>query len=269
MSETLSVDIHPSAVVDPKAQLGEGVQIGPLCIVGPHAQISDGVQLISSVTVMGHTSVGPRTVVYPYTVLGAPPQDMKYKGEDTTLIIGADNTIREHATMHIGTGVGRGETRVGDGGLYMVGAHIGHDSLVGDGVVFANNATLGGSVYVGEKAYLGGLSAVHQHCRLGRHAFIGGGAPVTGDVIPYGMVDNHGDLAGLNLVGLKRRGFERDTIHDMRTAYRLFFAAEGAFQERVEDVARLFSASDEVMEIVAFIREPSNRPLCTPGGRNS
>lgn len=264
MSATATMSIHPTAVVDPGAQLGTHVEIGPFCVVGAGVTLGDGVRLIASVTVMGRTTLGPRATVYPFASLGCPPQDLRYAGEDTALIIGADNTIREHVTMHLGTAEGRGETRVGSGGLFMVGCHVAHDCVVGDGVVFANNATMGGHVVVGDKVYLGGLCAVHQHCRLGRHAFIGGCAPVTGDVIPYGMVDKLGCLNGLNLVGLKRRGFERERIHNMRTAYRLLFAEEGAFQERVEDVARLFQDSAEVMEMVDFIRAPTARHLCTP-----
>lgn len=263
----MNTAIHDTALVDPAAQLGEGVKIGPYCVVGPYVALGDRVRLLSHVTISGHTSLGEDTLAYPGVCLGEPPQDFKYKGEDSTLVIGARNVLREHVTMHIGTGIGRAETTIGDDGYFMVAAHIGHDCVVGDQVTFANQATLGGHVAVGDQVIMGGLSAVHQHCRIGRHAFLGGGAIVTGDVIPYGMVDNRGSLAGLNLVGLKRRGFQRDAIHDMRTAYRLFFAAEGAFQERVDDAARLFTHRPEVEEMVAFIRDQSNRPLCTPEAR--
>lgn len=256
--------IHPTAVVEEGAEIGRDVEIGPLCHVGPNAKLADGVKLVSHVTIGGSTSIGAGTVAYPGASLGFPPQDLKYKGEDTALKIGANNVIREHVTMHLGTAQGRGETVVGDGGYFMVGAHIGHDCVVGDGVVFANIATIGGHVTIGEKVIMGGLSAVHQNCRVGRHAFVGGGAMVTGDVIPYGIVDNIGSLAGLNIIGLKRRGFPRDRIHDMRTAYRLFFADEGSFQERVDDAARLFAETPEVLEMVEFIRAPASRPLCMP-----
>ena len=212
----------------------------------------------------GATTLGADSVVHPFAALGQPPQDFKHKGEDTLLSIGARNTIREHVTMHSGTVVGRGQTVVGTDCYFMVASHVGHDCIVGDHVTFANNATLGGHVTVGERVIMGGLSAVHQHCRIGRHSFIGGGAPVTGDVIPYGMVDNHGALAGLNLVGLKRRGFSREAINDLRTAYRLFFASEGTFQERLEDAARLYEGQELVMELVDFIKAGANRHLCTP-----
>lgn len=263
----MSVQIAPSATVYAQAQLGDGVEIGPNCVVGPKVVLGDRVKLWCGVVVCGRTTIGADTMVYDHAVLGRPPQDFKYQDEDTTLDIGERNVIREHVTMHVGTGVGRGATTVGDDGYFMVGAHIGHDCVVGDRATFANMATLGGHCHVGDQVIMGGLSAIHQHCRLGRHAFLGGGAIVTGDVIPYGMVDNRGWLAGLNLVGLKRRGFSRDVIQDMRNAYRLFFAAEGAFQERVDDVADLFAQSTEVGEMVQFIREQNHRPLCVPEAR--
>ncbi len=264
MSDAAAVAVHPTAVVDPGARLGVDVEIGPYCVVGPQVTLGDRVRLIANVSVVGRTTLGADAVVHPFAALGSPPQDLRYENEDTALIIGRGAVIREHVTMHLGTAAGRGETRVGDNGLFMVGCHVAHDCVVGDGVVFANNATMGGHVVVGDNVYLGGLCAIHQHCRVGRYAFIGGCAPLTGDVIPYGLVDKVGALNGLNLVGLKRRGFERERIHDMRTAYRLLFSSEGAFQERVEDVARLFSGSSEVMEMVEFIRTPSPRHLCTP-----
>ena len=257
-------DIHPTAIIDPAASIAEGVQIGPYCIIGPQVRIDAGTRLISHVTVAGNTSIGESCVVHPFVSLGEPPQDFKFKGGDVRLVIGNKNVLREHVTMHLGTETGRGITRVGDGGFYMVGAHVAHDCEVGDHVVFANNATLGGGSSVGDYVIMGGLSALHQQCRIGKYAFIGGGAPVVGDVIPYGMADNEGYLAGLNLVGLKRRGFSRDTIHDLRAAYRLLFAAEGKFTERVEDTARLFEHCGEVTDIIDFIRAPAARPLCFP-----
>lgn len=263
----MSVAIAPTAQVHSNVALGADVEIGPFCVVEEGAEIGDRTKLFSHVAVTGKTTIGEDCLVYPHAYLGGPPQDFKYQGEDTRLFIGARNIIREHVTMHIGTGVGRGETRVGNDSYYMVGSHVGHDCIVGDQVTFANLATLGGHVHVGDQVIMGGLSAVHQHCRIGRHAFIGGGAPVTGDVIPYGMVDNQGRLAGLNLVGLKRRGFPREAINDMRTAYRLFFADEGSFQERVEDAARLFNHRPEAVEMADFVRAPAQRPLCLPEGR--
>ena len=257
--------IHPSALVHEGAILGEAVEIGPFCIVGPDVVLGDRVRLLSNVVIEGMTEIGPETVVHSFAVLGGAPQHLGHKGEPTRLIIGARNVIREHVTMHTGTVMDRGITQVGSDSLYMIGAHVAHDCTVGDRVVFANNATLAGHVTIGDGVFMGGLSAVHQHTRIGRFAFIGGLAPVTKDVIPFGSVwGNHAKLEGLNLVGLKRRGFPRETINDLRAAYRLLFAEEGTFQERVEDVARVFASSPEVREIIDFIRADASRPLCLP-----
>jgi UDP-N-acetylglucosamine acyltransferase len=256
--------VHPTAIVHEGARLEPGVEIGPYCIVGPQVVLGAGVRLVSHAVIEGLTEIGPECVIHPFAVLGGAPQHLAHKGEPTRLVVGARNLIREHVTMHAGTAAGRGVTTVGANGLYMVGAHIAHDCIVGDQVVFANNATLGGHVQVGDHVFMGGLSAVHQWSRIGRHAFIGGLAPVTKDVIPYALVGNDAHLEGINLVGLKRRGYARETINDLRAAYRLLFAQEGTFQERVDDVARVFGASPEVMEVVAFIRAEANRPLCLP-----
>ncbi len=257
--------VHPTAVVHEGAQISPAVEIGPYCIVGPAVALGPGVRLISHVVVDGATEIGEHTVVHPFASLGGPPQHLAHKGEPTRLVVGARNLIREHVTMNTGTAAGRGVTTVGSDGLFMTGAHVAHDCIVGDHVVFANNATLGGHVQVGDYVFMGGLSAAHQWTRIGRHAFIGGLAPVTRDVIPYALVGNDARLEGMNLVGLKRRGFGRQTINDLRAAYRLLFAEEGTFQERIEDVARVFGASPEVMEVIAFIRADSSRPLCLPG----
>ena len=259
--------IHPSAVVDPSAELGDAVEIGPYCVIGPQVRLGARTRLLSHVTVSGHTRIGEDCVIHPFVALGEPPQDFKFRGGEVRLEIGDRNVLREHVTMHLGTEAGSGVTRVGSNGYFMVASHVAHDCVVGDHVVFANNATLGGGSSVGDYVTMGGLSALHQKCRIGKYAFVGGGAAVTGDVIPYGMADNHGWLAGLNLVGLKRRGLPRETIHDLRAAYRLLFAEEGAFTERVEDTARLFETRAEVQDIIAFIRAPAARPLCFPSPR--
>jgi len=259
-------NIHPAALIHPGAKIGAGVEIGPYCTIGEGAVIGRAVRLISHVVVEGLTEIGEHTVVHPFAVLGGPPQHLAHKGEPTRLIIGERNIIREHVTMHTGTALGRGVTTVGSDGLFMVGSHVAHDCIVGDHVVFANNATLGGHVQVGDYVFMGGLSAVHQWSRIGRHAFIGGLAPVTKDVIPFALVGNDARLEGMNLVGLKRRGFSRDTINDLRAAYRMLFAEEGTFQERLDDVARVFGRSAEVSEVVTFIRADANRPLCLPRG---
>jgi len=263
------VTIHPTAIIEGGAEIGDGVEIGPYCVVGAKVSIGSGTRLISHVSITGETSIGDDCVIHPFAALGSPAQDFKHKDTDqVSLQIGDRNIIREHVTMHAGTAFARGMTRVGSDGFFMVGSHVAHDCIVGDHVVFANNATLGGESCIGDYVIMGGLAALHQQCRIGDFAFVGGGAAVVGDLIPFGMADNHGYLAGLNLVGLKRRGFKRDAIHDLRAAYRLIFAEEGAFDERVEDAARLFGERSEVMRIIEFIREPgARRPLCFPSHR--
>ena len=257
--------IHPTAIVSPGAQLGQDVEIGAFCTVGPQVQLGDGVRLVSHVVIEGATQVGAGTAVHPFAVLGGAPQHLAHKGEDTRLVIGERNIIREHVTMHAGTVGGGGVTTVGSDSLYMVGAHVAHDCVVGDRVTFANNATLGGHVVIGDFVFMGGLCAVHQFTRIGRYSFVGGGGVVTKDIIPYGSVwGNHAHLEGLNLVGLKRRGFSREAINALRAAYRLLFADEGTFQERLDDVAEAHADTPEVMEIVDFIRSEANRPLCLP-----
>ncbi len=257
--------IHPTAIVSPGAELSEGVTVGPYCTIGPAVRLGADVDLISHVVVDGHTTLGEGCIVHPFAVLGSAPQSSGHKGEPTRLTIGARNVIREQVTMHCGTASGRAITTVGSDGFFMAGVHIGHDCVVGDHVVMANNATLGGHVLMDDHVIMGGLSAAHQNIRIGRHAFVGGMAGVNHDVIPFANVwGNHAHLEGLNLVGLKRRGFTRQAINTLRAAYRMLFAEEGTFQERLEDTAEAYAASPEVMEIVDFIRADSNRPLTTP-----
>jgi UDP-N-acetylglucosamine acyltransferase len=204
-------------------------------------------------------------VVYPFASLGHRPQDLKYKGEPSRLVIGRHNQIRENVTMNPGTEGGGMITSVGDNGLFMVGAHVAHDCRIGDGVIFANNATLGGHVTVGDYVVLGGLSAVHQFVRIGRHVMVGGMSGVENDIIPYATVTgNRAHLSGLNLVGLKRRGFSREDIHALRNAYRLLFAPEGTMAERTEEVANQFKDVAPVLEILDFITIDSSRAICQP-----
>jgi UDP-N-acetylglucosamine acyltransferase len=257
--------IHPTAVVEPGARIGSDVTIGPYACIGPGVELGDGVTIMAHVVVGGRTSIGPRTRIFPFASIGLPPQDLKYHGEDSVLRIGADNTIREHVTMNPGTEGGGMMTAVGDRCLFMVGAHVAHDCKVGNNVIMANNATLAGHVEIGDHAVLGGLSAVHQFVRIGQHAMIGGMSGVEQDVIPYGSVmGDRARLAGLNVVGLKRRNFSRDEIHALRSAYRMIFAAEGTMAERIEDAASMFKDAPAVMDIVAFIRADSSRAICQP-----
>ncbi|WP_044560038.1 acyl-ACP--UDP-N-acetylglucosamine O-acyltransferase [Azospirillum sp. B4] len=256
--------IHPTAMVDPAAQIGAGVTIGPFCVVGPHVTLGDGVDLKSHVVVEGRTQVGAGTVIYPFASIGHAPQDLKFKGEPAELIVGRNNRIREHVTMHIGTEGGGMVTRVGDGCLFMASSHVAHDCIVGDNVILANNATLGGHVEVGDNAILGGLSAVHQWVRIGAHAMIGGMSGVESDVIPYGLVKgDRAFLAGLNLVGLTRRGFSREDVAALRTAFDGIFGHEGTLADRMAAVESAHPAP-VVGEVLAFIRGRGGRALCQP-----
>ncbi len=258
-------DIHPTAVVDGHARFGKNVEIGPYCCVGPDVELKDNVRLVSHAVVMGATIVGEGTIVYPFASIGHPPQDLKYKGEKSRLIVGRRNVIREHVTMNPGTEGGGLLTQTGDDCLFMVGAHVAHDCRIGNHVILVNNATLGGHVRIEDWAILGGLAAVHQFVRIGKHAMVGGMSGVEHDVIPYGSVTgNRARLSGLNIVGLKRRNFSRDTIHALRNAYRLLFAQEGTMAERLADVAEMFHDNEPVMDIVGFIQADSSRAICHP-----
>jgi len=263
-------NIHESAVVAKDASIGKEVQIGPYCVIGKNVTLEDDVELKSHVVIEGNTKVGKRTKIYPFASIGTPPQDLKFKGEVSSLQIGEDNIIREHVTMNPGTEGGGLITKIGNHCLFMVATHVAHDCIIGSNVIMANNATLAGHVTIDDWAILGGLSAVHQFVRIGPHAIIGGVTGVRGDVIPYGSVTGaHGKLAGLNLVGLKRRGFDRETIHDLRRAFRLLFADEGTMVERLTDVTELYSGNEPVMDIVNFIQSDSNRAICQPRGESA
>jgi len=257
--------IHATAIVDPAAKVGKNVAIGPYSVVGPEVILDDGVTLLSHVVIVGHTSVGANTLVFPYASVGHQPQDQKYKGERSSLEIGCNNVIREYVTMNPGTKGGGMVTRVGNNCLFMVGAHVAHDCRIGDHVILVNNATLAGHVTIEDWAIIGGLSAVHQFVRIGKHAMVGGMTGVSNDVIPYGSVmGNRARLSGLNIVGLKRRDFSREDIHNLRKAYRLIFAEEGTMTERLADVAELFADNEPVMDIVNFIKSDSSRSICQP-----
>ena len=262
--------LHPTALVDPGAQLGEGVTVGPYCVVGPEVELGDGVELLSHVVLAGKTSIGANTRIFPFASIGHPPQDLKYKGEPSRLVVGANNIIREHVTMNPGTEGGGMLTEVGNNCLFMVGAHVAHDCLIGNHVIMANNATLGGHVRLEDYAILGGLSAVHQFVRIGAHAMIGGMSGAEQDVIPYGsVIGDRARLSGLNVIGLKRRGFSREEIHALRKAYRLLFAQEGTMSERLNDVSTMFKDSAPVMDIVEFITSDSSRSICQPKAGNA
>lgn len=259
------VEVHPSAIVAEGARLGRDVRIGPYCVVGPQVRLEDGVVLEAHVVVAGRTTLGAFCHVFPFASLGQPPQDLKYAGEDSALVIGPRVVLREHVTVNPGTRGGGMTTRIGEGSVLMVGAHVAHDCQIGAHVILVNNASLGGHVEIGDHAIIGGLAAVHQFVRIGRHAMVGGMSALDQDLIPFGVAQgNRASLAGLNLVGLRRRGFPRAHIHALRRAYRLLFAEHGTLRARGAEVAAALGHWPEVREMVDFVQAPSRRALCLP-----
>ena len=258
-------DIHATAVVHEKAKVADDAVIGPYAIIGAEVEIGVGARIAAHAVIDGATRIGRNVQVFPFASIGSAPQDKKYRGERSTVTIGDDVVIREYVTVNPGTEGGDMTTVVGDRCLLMIGSHVAHDCVVGDDVIVGNNVLLGGHVRVETFAILSGGAAVHQFCRIGRHAMIGGLTGVERDVIPYGQaMGNRARLTGLNLIGLKRRGFERSVVQDLRTAYRLLFAEEGTLAERVEDVKRRFGEVEAVKEVIDFIEADSSRSFCQP-----
>ncbi len=257
--------IHASALVEPGAKIGIGCEIGPFCHIGPDVTLGNGVKLKSHVVVTGLTEIGEDTVVFPFSVLGEIPQDLKFKGEITRLKIGARNRIREHVTMNTGTEGGGGVTTIGDDCLFMAGCHVAHDVNVANRVIIVNSVALGGHCILDDDVIVGGLSGVHQFVRIGQGAIIGAVTMVTNDVIPYGLVQApRGELDGLNLVGLKRRGVPRSDIMALRAAFQMLAQGEGTFQERAHRLGE-DSDSEYVRRIVQFVTGETDRSFMTPG----
>ena len=264
-----TADIHPSAVIENGAQVAAGCKVGPFCWIGSQVQLAENVFCTSHVVIKGQTKIGANTSIFPFAVIGEIPQDLKFKGEKSKLIIGNNNVIREHVTMNPGTDGGGLLTKIGDNCLIMIGAHIAHDCILGNNIILANNVALAGHVVVDDFAILGGLSGVHQFVRIGCHAMVGGLSALESDVIPYGsVIGNRAYLSGLNIIGLKRRGFSREVIHNLRKAYRLLFAPEGTIQERLKDVSDEFRENEPVMDIVKFIEGNASRAICQPKNGN-
>lgn len=258
-------NIHSSAVIEDGAKIGKNVQIGPFCVVGANVVLGDNVELKSHVVINGHTQIGDGTSIYPFASIGHAPQDLKFAGEPTELIIGKNNTIREHVTMNPGTIQGNKRTLVGDGGLFMMGSHVAHDCVVGNNVILANNATLAGHVELGDHVIIGGLSAIHQFIRVGSFAIIGGCCGVDTDVIPYGRVkDDRGYLGGLNLIGLERQGLDKTQIKQLQKAYNALFSNEGTLEERLTNIEELYGSHQMVKQIIDFARNKNKFPLCQP-----
>jgi UDP-N-acetylglucosamine acyltransferase len=257
--------IHPSAVIEDGARLGAGVEVGPFCHIGPQTRLGDGVRLVSHVSLAGDTTVGARTAIFPFASVGHQPQDLKYRGEPVRLTIGEDCIIREGVTMNPGTAGGGSETIVGPRSVFLANAHVAHDCRIGEGVILSNNVMLAGHCQIGDFAILSGGAAAHQFVRIGAHAFVGGLAGVEHDLIPFGLaLGNRASLAGLNVVGLKRRGFSHEAIHELRRAYKMLFNGGGTLRERVDEVAEAFAGQDAVQQIVAFLRQGGDRAICVP-----
>ena len=261
----MTAGIHPTAFVDGNARIGEGVEIGPYSIIGPDVALGDRTKISSHVRIVGRTEIGAETSVYAFACIGEVPQDTSYDGEPSEVVIGSNCTIREHATIHRGTRRGRMRTEIGDHCVLMVGSHVAHDCVVGQHVTMVNGATIGGHVEIGDYVTLGGLAAVQQRLRVGAYAFVGGLTGVNAEIIPFAIaVGDRAELGGLNIVGLKRRGFDRPTIHALRASYREIFFGRGTVDERVERAAERYADVEPAMNIIDFVRSGGNRPLCTP-----
>ena len=257
--------IHETAIIGEGAEIHPTAEIGPLCVVGPNVKIGEGTKLISHVSVQSHTAIGSDNTIHPFAVLGGTPQDLKYEGEDSKLVIGNNNVIREGATLNIGTNAGNGETRVGNHCLLMAYSHVAHDCILGDRVILANSVGLAGHVELGDHVIVGGLAGIHQFCRVGRHSFVAAGAMVAQDVVPFTIVQ--GDRAqhvGINAVGLRRSGWKQAQVASVRTAFKRIFHPENARLVALEQTENtLAKESTEVAEMCAFIRK-ATRGVCRP-----
>jgi UDP-N-acetylglucosamine acyltransferase len=257
-------NIHPSAVIEDGARIDPSARVGPFCVVGPDVVLHADVELRSHCVVTGRTEVGAGTVIFSFAVIGEIPQDLKFKGEASRLVIGKRNRIREHVTMNCGTEGGGGLTQVGDDGLFMAGCHIAHDAILGDRVIVVNSAAVAGHCIIEDDVIIGGLAGIHQWVRVGRGAIIGAVTMVTNDVIPYGLVQApRGDLHGLNLVGLKRRGVKRADITALRAAFQMLAQGDGTFHDRAQRLGDE-TESDYVKQIVDFVMADTGRHFLTP-----
>lgn len=258
--------IHKSSIIEAGAILGKNVSVGPFCIIGKNVKIGNNTKLLSNVVVNGETDIGQNVNVFPFTSIGSPPQDLKYKGENSSLFIGNDCIIREHVTINPGTQGGGLKTEIGDGCLLMVGTHIAHDCIIKNNVIFANNATLAGHVQISNNVIIGGLSAIHQFVRVGEGAIIGGMSGVTSDIIPYGsVVGNRAKLNGINLIGLKRKRIKKNQINAMRKLYKVLFEEKKMnFSERISNLNTEYYKFDLCKKIILFLQENNSRPICHP-----
>jgi len=265
----MPVTIHPTAIVNENAMLGEDVIVGPFCMVGPHVVLGDRVHLHSHVVVEGRTTLGADSEVFPFAVLGCPPQHTRFADEPSTLEIGHDCIIREHVTMHPGTAIDAMKTTVGSHGMFLVASHVAHDCVVGDHAIFANNASLGGHAKIGDHVMMGGFATVQQWCRVGDHAMVASQTAVDSDVIPFGIaVGNRACLTGINVIGLGRRGFSEDSIATLRSLYRSLFRGKGVFSEKLAVARDEFAGSEEAAKLFAFLDGVGRNGVCQAAPRH-
>ena len=264
------INKHHTSIISEKAVLGSNVTIGPYCIINENVKIGNNVNLKAHIYIDGNTTIDDNCTFFPYCSIGTSPQDLKYKGEKSKLKIGKNNIFREYVTVNTGTEGGGLETVIGDNCLFMINAHVAHDCKIGNNVIMVNNASIAGHVILEDYAIMGALSGAHQFCRIGKHSMIGGLSGVDSDVIPYGTVTgNRAYLSGLNIIGLKRRGFSKGIIQDLRKAYGLLFSSqEGTFSDRVKEVSEEFLDNEPIQEIVQFLKSEKSRSICKPKNEN-
>ena len=264
------INKHYTSIISEKAVLGSNITIGPYCIVNENVKIGNNVNLKAHVYIDGNTTIGDNCTFFPYCSIGTSPQDLKYKGEESELKIGNNNIFREYVTVNPGTEGGGLKTVIKNNCLFMINAHVAHDCKIGNNVIMVNNASLAGHVILEDYAIMGALSGAHQFCRIGKHSMIGGLSGVDSDVIPYGtVIGNRAYLSGLNIIGLKRRGFSKDIIQDLRKAYGLLFSSqEGTFSDRVKEVSEEFLDNEPIQEIVQFLKSEKSRSICKPKNAN-
>ncbi|RYE06167.1 MAG: acyl-ACP--UDP-N-acetylglucosamine O-acyltransferase [Rickettsiaceae bacterium] len=255
--------IHPTAIIDELAIISKGVKIGPFSIIGPQVLLEENVEIKSHVVIEGDTIIGKNTVIYPFSSIGQPPQILKPVGNNSKVIIGDFNTIREYVTIQAGSESAGGITSIGNRCLFMVGAHVGHDCKIGNNVILANYSSIGGHVEIGDYSIIGGLAGVHQYVRIGAHAMVGGVSAVVRDVIPFGLASNdRANLEGINLTGIKRRGFDREEALDAVKAIKEIFDNEGVLVDRIKTVAQKYKNNSIVAQIIQFLVQDSSRAFC-------
>ena len=256
--------IHKTAIIDPKSKISSNVSIGPYSVIGPDVEIDENTIIYSHVSISGHTKIGKRNKIYPFASIGSDPQDLKYNGEETKLIIGDENTIREYVTINPGTVGDGGKTIIGNNCLFMISSHVAHDCLIGNNVIIANNVPLGGHVIIEDNVVIGGNSAVQQFTRIGKMAMIGGMTGVLHDVIPYGLsTGNRNSLQGLNLIGLRRAKFENKKILGLSEAYKEIFVTKN-LTENISKLNGSLKDNELVKEVIKFIIKDKKRSICTP-----